>query len=483
MGTERRVLLLATIGNRDLMVDGQPIPPEQIRPRGEEIARDFDSYRERLAAPLLEPCLRYIRDRGSADRPVRLRIRLFGTDQGAGAGRHSLRDTIHLARAVAKLLPQRFPPEGRFSIMEEPKATPVLGNPSLYDEMYRRFGEILAGRNLEPDQFEEVYVAPVGGTPAMSFGLTLQAIQRYGPKCELLYVAEGRSSAVKLQTGRQILASSLRAVIREQLERYEFGRAATLLRTLPESEAGATVKVLASLAEYADARLAFDFEKAKLILEDEVIATAQGEARELGMRLRDDLEPLLGKELKALIQELYHNTRLTLRAGRYVDALLRLFRLVEAALRFVVEQELRLPTEADGARSKREFREGIERRPELKARFEQPYEGERLDYTRPPDRRVLRLLLDSVIESGAEHCARYEEFRAVVKRLEPLAQLRNRSIGGHGFEGVSREKIEHCTGSLEALECDLERLVQLVVLEAGASPFDELRNFLLQQLG
>jgi hypothetical protein len=97
---------VANVGNRDLWLDGAPIPAEQCRQRGQEILADYDAYRDRLSAPILEAGLRYVLDHHT-DGPGPL-VHLFATNQSETAGPYRDKDTVDVARVLKRLLPERL---------------------------------------------------------------------------------------------------------------------------------------------------------------------------------------------------------------------------------------------------------------------------------------------------------------------------------------------------------------------------------------
>jgi hypothetical protein len=60
-------------------------------------------------------------------------------------------------------------------------------------------------------------------------------------------------------------------------------------------------------------------------------------------------------------------------------------------------------------------------------------------------------------------------------RISALSQLRNQSIIAHGFAGVSRERLaEACGGNPDSLVDDLKKIAELLGLNSGDSPFDQI---------
>ena len=472
MPEHRRVLFLANVGNRDLNVDGQPVSDDH-RARGEAILADYAAYAGRLSAPILEVALQRVLREGTADQPLLVTVGLFGTDQPSSAGSHRRRDTAPFAHVLARYLPERFPPQQRqvHGHVEKPVLVRTIDeNPSYYDAMYEWFGTQLA--RVEPARFDCCYVSPVGGTPAANFGLLLRAIERFERRCQVLYVPEGGRQPVVLDIADHLVQRVVRARARDAIERYEFARAADLLQ-----ETGADPALIA-LAEHTAHRLHFDFEQARAALDAPATKSARNECRELMRRLNEGLDALLDGEPCALVAELYYNLLVTYEQGRYVDFLARLFRLHEALLRLLVEKTLGLPTDEEKGRAHPAYTAGIEQAPALKAFLDQRSERGVFDATRPPNRWALEQLATyAVTQAGA--ASPWPELAAGLKRIQALADLRNKSIGGHGFRGVSRAVLGRAyRGDLLA---DLATMMALLNVSAEASPFEQVRRALLAE--
>lgn len=468
MPEHRRVLFLANVGNRDLNVDGQPVPNNH-RARGEAILNAYEDYAGRLSAPILETALQRVLREGTAERPLLITVRLFGTDQPPSAGSHHERDTAPFAKVLERYLPERFAQQhGVHGHVDKVVVRTIAENPSYYDAMYDWFGEQLA--YIDPARFDCCYVSPVGGTPAANFGLLLRAIERFERRCQVLYVPEGGRQPVVMDIADHLVRRVVRARAREAIEQYEFARAAELLReTAPES-------TLVALAEHAAHRLHFDFEQARAALDAPATRSARGAQRELVRQLNEGLDALLAGELRALVAELYFNLLVTYEQGRYVDFLARLFRLHEALLRLLVEETLGLPTDEAKGRAQPAYTARIEQNPDLKTFLDARSERRAFDATRPPNRWALEQLATYAVERvGAG--APWPELAVRLKRIQALADLRNKSIGGHGFRGVSAAVLQRTYhGDLRA---DLDALMALLDVSREASPFERVRAELL----
>lgn len=490
-----RLLLISSIGNRDLTLDGSLLPREEFRDRTAELLeqsrRDRAAVLGRLQAPILEPVIRWVLqqhteppgpDRPEPRRP-QLKVYLVATDQPETT-RQRFSDTLHAAELLREWLADRFKAYG----LQSTKIWTYQSNPADYDEAYRYFQELERQRSFpDPGDFDIVYLNPTGGTPALTFGLLTVVLPFYGARATVLYLPNGRDLPIQLNVGQEFRRAQLLDDVRLQLDEWEFGRAAELLE-----RAGASSH-LAAFARALAYRLNFDFTLALRTIERAVIPRSSGTLRNAAIaqqeqltRLRDVAEALQNADAPRpdcyppLLRELYVNTVLTWNAGRYADFLARAFRFEEAALRWAVEATLHLPT--GSAKQPRgsalpAFVEGIERDPELRQPVESPYEGRTLDYKRAPTRELLRHLL-ATPRLRSDPTA--QRVKALTDRLRRLSELRNDSIVAHGFKGVSREAIIEAYGG-EPLD-DLRALAEAVGMDPDANPLAEARAALLEDL-
>jgi hypothetical protein len=305
--------------------------------------------------------------------------------------------------------------------------------------------------------------------PAANFALLLRAVERYGGQCHPLYVPEGKTRPVPLDLSAQLVQTELLRQARQEIQQMEFGRAAALLRRVDVEEA------LPGLAEHAQHRLHFDFIRARRVLEATVIGRP-GPERGRALRLRERLDELENGELPALIGELYFNLKVTFEAGRYVDFLSRAFRFEEAVLRLVVEEALRATTEPKGGRADPAFAAAVEADPALQAMLGR----QQLDYQREPSVPLLAAIVGHLAGLGGADQPRIARIHQLIQGLDPLRGLRNKSIGAHGFRGVSREDVERTyAGDLLA---DLRELGDLASARLDADPFADVQAMLLAEL-
>jgi hypothetical protein len=355
------------------------------------------------------------------------------------------KDTVYLGKILERLLPKFFP--GR---IDNVIPISILGNPADYNQMNPFFAQRLP-ELLAPNKWDIIFIAPVGGADATNMTLLYNGVQCFHERCQLIYVMPD-GGVLPLDLGQQMLRAQSRALAWLYVKRHDYAALAEFLRMNPSSAAPWAEPV----ARYAAARLHFDFQCAHDALE-QALRFAQGETRLKIANLKNSLVPFLQEistpkapdqdwrpwlDLQAqLMVELYFNLRLKYTGGEFVDFLSRLFRLHEAVLRYLFEQEASTSTDKGGEEA---FRDYILGRPLLQDFLDK----HKLEYW--PTTRVLAAILDFWVtqERRGSH---YGPVLRWIQRLEKLSDLRNKSIGAHGYLGVSQQEITERWNSVSIL--------------------------------
>jgi hypothetical protein len=485
------ILILCNIGNSDLIVDSARVP----RPRSEG-ERYWQHYSEhRFALPIIEPCLRVLLDQGQPlDRLV-----CFYTDQPATAqtlapDRHGIslrdKDTLWFAQIAERLLRDQLGDRlTRVDRVLIERGDGQAINPSLYDEAFDAYGDLMA--RLYNPAVTVCYVLMSGGIPACNIALQIQALSAFGERCRFLYQPEG-GSPYELRVGTQIQATFRRATALEALARQDF---ATALRNVEQLDAPAPG--LLALLRYACYREAFDFDRARASL-NKGISQASGAFRTFLATLQPDLTKLVDRaDSAALLREVHASAQITFRNQRYADFLGRVFRFQEAALRFVVEDRLQLPT--DMRKPLREanlqrFLQGIAANPALQGSLDTAtIDGKALHYSDGPNRAVMQRMLDFLAQGGLKadgtpylsksEQGRFQGLKKAMGQIDKLAELRNQSIVAHGYAGVSREELDAIYGGdASGIIDEMEKVFDLVGLGRVESPFVAIAEAATEQL-
>jgi hypothetical protein len=435
-----RVAYLANVGTRDLQRGGEQL--KQPRKDGEDLlAADWNAVRSQLSAPILAPGLRHVLQQAGS----LVRLQLLVTDQPPprpGERDYRPSDTLNFGKLLQRLLTEQFGPA-----LQEVAWEPMRFNPADYNETLGFFAKYLP-LLVPPETVDFVYIAPVGGTDACNAALTIHAVQLYRDKCQFIYVMPW-GDVQTLYLSQELLAVIDRREAAAHLSRHDY---MALRQTLQRAQLGKEWQ--RHLCDYADRRTRFDFRRAREALQEgQTLAT--GEAKLQLARLAESLDPFLQDRPPAtsadgeavwqswfdlqrrLLAELYFNLRLKRQQNEWVDFLGRLFRLQEAVLRLVFELKIRHSTAKHPDTGFRDFDRGVRTVPGLPERMEAGPDG-----CIRADTGNLSRALGFWVRSGEgnQYGPLHERLAAIGSTL--MAELRNKSIGAHGYHGVSREDVE-----------------------------------------
>ncbi|MBI2848721.1 MAG: hypothetical protein HYX88_01125 [Chloroflexi bacterium] len=463
------IVLVGNVGNRDLLLNGATITP--AREEGERILQEFDRHADQLEMPILRPALDYVlRRSGKIDT-----VALFTTNQEDPRYRNS--DTLFFGKVLKELVSRLY---ARKQVAEV-RLFEVIQNPSLPDEMFGFFErQLKENKAFKAGNLEQIYVLPVGGTPASNMALVFQSIAIFREKAFPIYVSHQSYRVTPLNLTDQILQEFRRELIQHHLQASDYSAVAAMLNEAREPE-------LWYLAHYAKHRLHFNADTALKYI-DYLEKVTSGQERVFCQELRAQVEEIERGDLLALIREVYFNARIKYRQEEYVDFLGRVFRLQEAVLRYVVERKLAFSTALDKkTRTFKAFTEGVESNHVLhKFLEEKSYEGQRLKWHQvniPTLMAVLEFLLLSSQEPSLSSSEReaYSESYRIFKKLKKLSELRDQSIIAHGFQGISRKIIAESYGEGDVIE-DLSRVVAVLGIDAANDPFEKIKEHFLRKL-
>jgi CRISPR-associated protein (Cas_Cas02710) len=485
--------MLANVGSRDVIFDGKELKP--TREEGEKLLGRYDEVAEHVELPILWAGLRHIESLGRRysevlDRDVPPVVVLFCTDQQDPAYRAN--DTAAFAGVISRKLPQLFPDRSEnegLRIRQGKKLLwtfPIRKNPARYDHMYTFF-EAFFQTNPFVARPEEwlCFVMASGGTPAMTSMLLLHAIQHFGENCVQVYVTPGQGAATML-AGEHVVRAGAQRRFNEALEVMQFRAAARIVEDVLEGGERATA------SRYAEHRLAFDFERAVEQCLKTLRQISSGGLRDHLEQQAAVLEQLeMGTSDSArrpiLIAELFYNLEVRYACGEFVDVLGRAFRIQEALLTWMVEENTGVRTGrrktlfSDGGSS---LEEEVRSVPGLEA-FLINYrtrENAKLELKQEINRTALFAISQHLCNPQAglpeERCQQASMVVEVAESIERLARLRNETIIAHGFRGVSEGDLIDAYGAESLVEDLRENVGAALGMSLCANPFFELARLL-----
>ena len=416
-------LLIANIGNSDIGRDkisffssekGQVNIYEKSRDLW--ISKEF----ENVELLLLNPVLRKIQETFDI-----VGIYLFCTEQNPPHPQ----DTKFIAHIVKSILCSRYDFDETSINLQV-----ISKNPADYDEMLRLYrAEIY---NL-PESTDRVFVSVTGGTQQQNFSAMFESVARFREKATMIYTSRGSEGAIECGVGYEIHKRMITHRVDILKAKKMYGVAAELAEEYGILDAN-EIKML----QAKNHRLLFDFESAWMLFNE--IKDKLPEHREEIYNAINDLEKLKNKNKYALIHELYGNMLVKWEQGAYVDFLGRLFRFEEAVLRFVVENEFNISTEKD--ENDLRFKSDVSSNNNLKNFLDK----NRISYN-APNRLCLFMMLRFLISKNPDR----NDLKIItdtINKIKKLSDLRNASIMAHGFEGISRDRINALYDSDELIE-------------------------------
>ncbi len=465
------VMLICTLGNRDLQLSGKVI--EATREKGLEIFENFDKYYPDLTYPLIRPVFRYIFEEERQEKIGRLI--LVATDQSDPAFRQ--KDTIEFARVLQRIIPKEYGAKvGQIKILKIPE------NPTYLDAMYDFFGTTLKDNKafksdnvFNMEELEVCYVEQTGGIPAANMALLYQCITRFREKCCPVNISE-KYGAVPLNFVGKVMSDRKKSILLALTDKYDYASMSIHLDEKKENE-----RFILKLSRYAQHRLYFDMLTARTVAR-QAMGEFSGEKNIFGS-LISELEKIESGDYLSLILELFHNMRIKYLRQEFVDFLGRIYRFEEGVLRYIIETELGVTTKKEKSSESLTLARYIEENSELSdfIRSQKTPDGEAVDASKHGLPRFNACLNYLIVEKGKdEYKAVYEIFRKFIQ----LINIRNKSIIGHGFEGVSEEIIKENYGG-DVLE-DLKSVVSLILKKSGQEseidPFEKINRILIERI-
>ncbi len=441
-------IVIANIGNSDIGKEEKPYFDSRRNNIYEDSKRLYEGERYDFEAILLEPVIKEIVKEYKIER-----LYLFATKQRPV---HQ-KDTIYVACIVKELIDREFAIGERIEVIQ------IDENPADYDTMFNLYELEMKRISLDADV---IHVSITGGTPAQNMALLIKSLLAFRNKVQVVYKLMGSKEVEKFKIGEAIVKILLSEELKALKDGHLYGSAAELAEKYNLLELKEILMLKAK-----EHRVLFNFEESIKVLR-KALNGAHGEER---ARIKSEIEDierieegLKGKErfseeyfltYRALIKELVYNMKIKWEQGAYGDFLGRLFRFEEAVLRYIFEKETEVTTERVKGRYGA-FELNVKSDMELLSFLkEEGIKMERIE----PNQKVLRKILEFWVTKKRN--AKWGlVFKFVDKISKPegdsLTDLRNKSILAHGFEGISKDRInERYKGDILR---DIERVVELM---------------------
>lgn len=423
--------LICTVGKRDLTLDGATAESrgQTMRAFCTEVQSSYAQVGERLAAPIIDRALEHLHAAGESPQAVMLVV----SDQPKTAPAHFRdADTAITGEILKGYLRERFG-------VSQVWLWPIRANPTDLDEVMA-----VVRRNLQEKTaaYTRLDLLVTGGTPQMTAGLLLAALEVCPGKITPLYIPDsGRVRA--LDVVRQMKIAQRRRDIWDALEARQFAAAKALLE-VPAEEVGLSVRRLEALR--AIVKSAVERQSFRVSSTREQLSAARRTPR-LADELYDQIDKLMRdvpaeNDEAALLSELYYNAHLKLCHEEHADFVLRLFNFHQAALRQAAERA-GVDFERNG-----EFLASrwLKSEPGFRA-FVQAWKNPSNDSTLDlGDGRATGPILLCLAEFLEREGQMPPGVYRAAQRLQPLASLRNKCFAAHAFKPVDQREIERTFG-------------------------------------
>lgn len=434
------MILFFNIGDSDVKIDGNKIPKKEARSKGEEIYKDYDSYKQRLSFELVSPILEKFKEKAN-------KVFLFVTDQSDPKYREQ--DTLYFGEIIKRFIWEEYKLECEPQHYEW---KPVDYNLT-FDYFTKFFKEF--------DDSSTKIISTSGGVPAMNFSIQTVASSLFS-NVEFYRVDE-ETHELKPVPIKDILKKELvkRSAI-ELLKRHDYGG---IMSLLTQNRMG-DIK-LRRFLRYADSRLCFNLEDANTKLNEfiELLTTSLEKddyRRKFVINLSDK---------GTSFNELYQNMHIKWETGEYVDFIARLYRFKGKLLQNIFGEETNSEIDwKDKEAAKNKFTSVLARyAPHLKEVMVK--KGIIPDYAKliEPNDKVLHECFDYFYFQDKGRWERIWKNYPIIFDL--TKEFRTYSIDAHGDEGISKKDI---TRFLQSKGYEPQRLFR--ELEEIVSHFSKVEN-------
>ncbi|MDK9709952.1 hypothetical protein [Acidaminobacter sp.] len=243
------------------------------------------------------------------------------------------------------------------------------------------------------------------------------------------------------------------------IDRFDYGGALDILE-----EIGLRDTDPAILLDSCRSAVNFDFKTALVKLERLGGDFAKDKSV---LRLKKNLQQLISGTPEAVFSELLENTRFQLVNEEYIDFLGRAYRFKEAIFKYIfVERHLQ----------QRNFSmhiEAMQKRSIMKI-LRKRYKIYNANVVFAITTYINRHLEDT----------RYDEIARILnsKRMTDMIELRNDSIVGHGFSGISRSELIKVYGDPYTALKEFRKCLELLGMEINGSKYEEVNELIVGQL-
>lgn len=424
-------VIAITIGNRDIKIKNKyvydikkddnifPEDFEDLSPRktGKYILDNYKKFKDDITLPIINPFLEVIRRKD-----IKIsRIILFATDQPESIeSKWRNKDTIYFTQVIKYKLK-----EMKICDDEDIKIIKTGNEVSYLDSVYKQFTKEFKYNHALNDLGEDTnfFILPVCGIPAITSALLFNSILYFKNNVKHYNVDEN-GNVIPISFNNIFLKELEKNSLLNSLENFFFAN----VRDKTSNE------YIRTLADYSYNRLTFNFDRAYDVLEK---ISSDPNNRYKVLELRKSIDELYKDKNKQLI-EIFHTAIIKIKQEQYIDALLRLYNFTDNFMSDKVFELLNLNKEKKAYENywKLEIYKTFKK--------DKKFEKYLTNYNKIPDFNYSRKGLPTymaITEYFHNENKIDEKFINICKCLIKISELRNKSIGAHGFQGISKEKI------------------------------------------
>lgn len=445
------------IGNREILIRNEPMDKNTLRAQSERILENYELEKQHIQLQIIKPLIEKFQDEIQE-------IVLIVTDQGKNVYSHQ--DTLFLGEIIKRKLIDLY-------CIKNVVIKKYEGNPIEFEEIFPYMTRLV--KQYDNDGTLKV-ICNSGGTPQMKQSLLLLATNLLLPReVESYQIDEKTGAVVPIALSNTFRAEFVKRSCWELVQNYEYSAALNLV--LDNNFQSKSVAILLALLNYGKNRLTFAFEDANHALDSSqpYVSSIEWDKLEqfkIPIRNKQRNKNEIQQFRIENILELYNNLSIQWQKENYVDFLTRLFCLEEEIYYYFIEKQFNVNLNSKNERKK--FIEDIKNDQKISEKLEKrSYRGSPMEF-RTESKPFLFNLLDideknrwvtrELNKIGNYLDESNESLKKTVNKnirdQEGLDHMRNKSIAAHGFEPVSRQRIEKAYG--EPIENLLNKLKKII---------------------
>ncbi|MBA5851159.1 hypothetical protein H2684_07530 [Clostridium sp. cel8] len=492
------VIMIITVGTRDVNLDGEIFGNVtysekfselkdafngrantlSIRNGGKIIYENYERYRKRLSFPIIEPIIEHVLgENNKIDK-----IFIITTDQKENVkDQYRDRDTLFFGKIIEKMIKQKY--KKRFSNIEcyEVECNNITDLGNMNDEFKKFYNKKLKKYIGNA----KLYIDSMGGIDSINTAVMINGILSFQNDCIILHKSEECNMVHPLRFVSSFTLEMDKSRLKKALENYNYIYALEIVKS------NKNLSKYEDIIEIIKNRLYFNLDECKRIAHKvEAEALYDDKIRDEIIKNLDEIEKIENSS-EGKIKELYFNARIKYIQEQYVDFLLRIFRFEEELVTNYTCKYLGIK------QSERYEKINIKnvccKNNYLKEYLQQKDIEIEMGYNIKIGEAVVNFLIEENKDKDGSKLIEDENILnkcknvyKLINHLDCLSQLRNKSIGAHGFQPVSKEKIDEKLKELKPISLCIDDVFKEIEENIGdgfyGSSYTRVNNLIINQL-